>query len=107
MMLMPPKKGRGRRKTDRPYLQQVKGVLAGIVQVLENSGKSQADAAAWVARNIPKALETKLAPKTGHKAEQITPSSILEWKSRYSGAGGQRSLAREGFLTIDSPPAHS
>ena len=96
MMLMPPKKGRGRR-TDRPYLQQVKGVLAGIVQVLENSGKSRADAAAWVARNIPKALETKSDPRLAIKPSKSRLLQFLSGKAAIAalvarGASGARAF---------------
>jgi hypothetical protein len=75
-------------------------MLAGMVRVRQNAGESRENAAQWIARNIPEALEQKLASKSGAKTRQIDPR-VLEWFDKYSGAGGQPGLGRDAYLLVE------
>ncbi len=74
---------RGRKDSGRPsevsVIHQVKGVLAGLMQVKQKSGMQRATAATWVARNIAPELASRLSVK------QITSRAVLEWLDRYGG----------------------
>lgn len=72
------RKGGGRR-AESPVIHQVKGVLAGLMSVKQTSGMGRAAAAAWIARNIPPELASRLSPKP------ITSRAVLEWVDRYGG----------------------
>jgi hypothetical protein len=70
-------KPRAGRKRDSFKVSGLKGGLAGIARLRMDSGDSRNDAAAWVARNIPDQLASRLSSKP------IGASTAKEWMDQY------------------------
>jgi hypothetical protein len=93
---------RGRKGSGRPSesqsIHQVKGVLAGLMYVKQRSGMRRGEAAAWIARNIPRELASRLSPKP------ITIRALLEWLDRYGGKHPPRDPGGRAFRVWSRPP---
>jgi hypothetical protein len=72
------KKGSGR-PTESALIHQVKGVIAGLTRVKQDSGMRRNEAAAWIARNMPPELASRIT------AKPITTRTVIEWADRYGG----------------------
>ena len=90
------RKGSGRRP-EGPLIHQVKGVLAGLMYVKQKSGVRREAAAAWVARNIPPELASRLSSKP------ITSRAVLEWLDRYGGEHPPSDLGGQAFKIWSRP----
>jgi hypothetical protein len=71
------KKAAGR-KPDSADVQELKGRVAGIARLQMALGMSRHDAAAWVARNIPRELASRLSSKS-----VITTRAVKEYMDLY------------------------
>jgi hypothetical protein len=71
------KKAPAGRKPDSPGLSELKGRIAGIARLRIASGQARNEAAAWVARKIPRGLASRLSSKP------IEASTVKEWMDQF------------------------
>ena len=68
------------RRADLPRVQQVKGMLAGLMHAKQLEGMKRLEAAAFIAEGISPNLAMRISKKP------ITPRMVEEWLDRYGGA---------------------
>jgi len=81
----------GGRHPDGPSIQQIKGVLAGLMHTKRRRGMSREQAANWIVIHVSPALASRISRKP------ITARMVKEWLDRYGGSSPPENAGGQAF----------